>query len=474
MLRSLALAFVFALTAGTALAQSAPDPALVERGAYLARAGDCTACHTAPARDAAPFAGGYAIASPMGDIVSTNITPSKSHGIGNYTLEQFARAVRRGVRADGANLYPAMPYPSFAGIADDDIAALYAFFMLGVTPVDAAPTATTSLPFPFGFRPLMIGWNLFFGGSGFTPLAGADPEIVRGQYLVETLGHCGTCHTPRNFLMGEASGRFLGGGTVGAWIAPNITSDPMAGIGGWSAAELVSYLRDGAVRGKGVAGGPMAEAVEHSLRHLGDGDLGAIAAFLKTVPPVADAALTKPAYGWTEERPVALATIEPGNGPMQSDLADASTLDGAVLFNGGCATCHGVDGAGTPDGVYPSLTANTTVGASDPANLVLTIIGGVDRAGANGHAFMQPFVAELTNGQIATLASHVTARFGNPAVTVDEATVIALRAGGPAPWILAAAPWLLAIAGAVILLAIVGLVSFFVLRRRHDDGYDYI
>ena len=158
----------------------------------------------------------------------------------------------------------------------------------------------------------------------------------------------------------------------------------------------------------------MAEAVEHSLRYLPDEDLSAIAAYLKTVPPIADPALTQPAYGWTEARPVAVTTYETGNGPMQADLADATTLDGAVLFNGACATCHGVDGAGTPDGTFPSLTANATVGASDPANLVLTIAGGVDRKGANGHAFMQTFGEELTDAQIASVATYVTVALRQP------------------------------------------------------------
>ncbi len=473
MLRRLALLLVLLAAAGAARAQTAPDPALVERGAYVARAGDCTSCHTAPTPGAAPFAGGYAIPSPMGPIVSTNITPSKTHGIGNYSLEDFERAVRRGMLPDGTWLYPAMPYPAFSGIANDDIAALYAYFMLGVEPVDSAPAETTRLPFPFGFRPLMIGWNLFFGGSGFRPVAGASPEVVRGQYLVQTLGHCGTCHSPRNLLMGEETGaRFLAGGSVGGWTAPNITSDPVAGIGGWSADEIVAFLKDGHVPGKGVAGGPMAEAVQHSFRHLGDGDLAAIAAYLRTVPPVADADLAKPAYAWTEARPVSVTAYETGNGPTQADLADASTLDGAILFNGACATCHGIDGAGTPDGTFPSLTASSTVGASDPANLVLTIAEGVDREGAGGHAFMQTFGSELDNAQIAAVASYVTSRFGNPAVTVDKAAVSALRAGGPTPWIVTAAPWLVAIAGALVLLVIVGVLSLlFFRRRRHGHGF---
>lgn len=468
MLRRLALALLaLAGMAGAGAAQTAPDPALVERGAYVARAGDCTACHTAPG--GAPFAGGLAIPSPMGPIVSTNITPSKSHGIGDYSLADFAAAVRHGVLPDGTRLYPAMPYPAYAGVADDDIAALYAWLMLAVEPVDAAPAETTALPFPFGFRPLMIGWNLLYGGGGFVPKAGASDLVVRGQYLVETLGHCGTCHTPRNVLMGEERARFLGGGSVGAWVAPNITSDALAGIGGWSAEEMVAFLGKGRAPGKAVAGGEMAGVVEHSLSHLADVDLAAIAAYLQTVPPVADPALARPAYGWSEARPVAITAIEPGNGPTQSDLADSSTLDGAILFNGACATCHGLDGAGTPDGTYPSLTANSTVGASNPANLVLTIVGGLDRRDNDGHAFMQPFADELSDAQVAALASHVTARFGNPAVTIDAAGVEALRAGGPAPWIVAAAPWLVALAGGAVILILVGIVSLLLFgrRRRH-------
>jgi mono/diheme cytochrome c family protein len=464
-MRRLALALAAAVAlAAPALAQ-APDPALVERGEYLARAGDCTACHTAPTPGSAPFAGGYEVPSPMGPIISSNITPSKTHGIGNYTLEDFARAVREGVTPEGEHLYPAMPYTAYAGVTDEDIAALYAWFMLKVEPVDTAPPET-ELPFPFDYRALMIGWNLLYGGHRFVPAPGASPEVQRGQYLVETLGHCSTCHSPRNVLMGEERSRFLGGGTVGGWVAPNLTADPVAGLGGWSEAEIVAYLRDGFVAGKGVAAGPMAEAVAHSLRYLTEDDLGAIAAYLKAVPPVADPGLTRPAWGWTEARPVAVTTYETGNGPTQADLADSATTDGAILFNDACATCHGVDGAGTPDGTFPSLTANATVGASDPANLVLAIASGVDRVGANGHAFMQTFGSELNDAQIASVASYVTSRFGNPDVTVDAADVTLLRAGGPPPWILKAAPWLVAIAGGIVAVILVGLISLLFFRRR--------
>lgn len=464
-MRRIALTLVAAVLGAPAAGAQAPDPALIERGEYVARAGDCTSCHTAPEPGSAPFAGGYKIPSPMGPIVSSNITPSKTHGIGSYSLEDFSRAVRQGVASGGKRLYPAMPYPAYAGATDEDIAALYAYFMLGVEPVDTSPPPT-ELPFPFNLRPLMIGWNLLFAGRGFTPDAGASPEVQRGQYLVETLGHCSACHSPRNWLMGEERSRFLAGGTIGGWVAPNITTDPVAGIGGWSADEIVLLLRDGYVPGKGVAAGSMAEAVEHSLRYLTEDDLRAIAVYLRTVPPVADASLARPAYDWTEARPVAVTAYETSNGPMQADLANSTTLDGAVLYNGACATCHGVDGTGTSDGTFPSLTANATVGATDPANLVLTIAGGVDREGADGHAFMQTFGEELTDGQIAAVATYVTGRFGNPEVTVDEPTVTLLRAGGPAPWILKAAPWLFAGGIALVVIILVGIIAVTFGRRR--------
>jgi mono/diheme cytochrome c family protein len=248
------------------------DPALVERGHYLAVAGDCGACHSAPGDK--PMAGGLAVGTPIGAIISTNITPSKIAGIGTYTLAQFAAALRRGVRADGARLYPAMPYTAYAGVTDADVKALYSYFMLGVAPVDQRP-AEPRLPFPFNIRLSMMAWNLLFlDTKPFTPDPGKSAEWNRGAYLAVTLGHCGTCHTPRNLLMAEEGSRLLAGSDLGTWFAPNITSSANSGIGAWSVGDLVSYMRDGRAAGKGQAAGPMAEAIDHSLRHLSEGDRG--------------------------------------------------------------------------------------------------------------------------------------------------------------------------------------------------------
>ncbi|WP_271024260.1 cytochrome c [Rhizobium sp. RCAM05973] len=193
----------------------------------------------------------------MGTIFTTNITPSATAGIGQYTEEQFARAVRAGVRADGANLYPAMPYTSYNVLTDADIHDLYTYFQHGVAPVDTAPTRT-ALPFPMNIRLSMMAWNLLFLGSGDSKTdAAQSPEWNRGKYLVEGPAHCSTCHTPRGFLMQEVSAHYLGGAQVGPWYAPNITSDATSGIGSWSKDELVRYLATGSLPGKAQAAGSM-------------------------------------------------------------------------------------------------------------------------------------------------------------------------------------------------------------------------
>jgi mono/diheme cytochrome c family protein len=202
-----------------------PDQAtLIEQGRYLAVAGDCMACYTKP-EDGKPFAGGYGIASPLGTIFSTNITPSKTAGIGNYTEAQFARALQQGVRADGGQLYPAMPYTSYAGMTDVDVHALYTYFMHGVAPVDEMPPRT-KLPFPFNIRLSMVAWNLLFlDDRRFVPDTTKSPEWNRGAYLSVVMERCDACHTPRNLLMAKIRGKAFAGAPIGSWYAPNITSD---------------------------------------------------------------------------------------------------------------------------------------------------------------------------------------------------------------------------------------------------------
>jgi len=365
------LTVTFAVSVGAAA--NAPmafgtDVDLIARGKYMAIACDCVACHTAPGGEA--MAGGLAIGTPIGSIMSTNITPSKQNGIANYTLEQFDAALRRGVRADGKQLYPAMPYTSYALLSDDDVGALYAYFMNGVTPVETRPTET-SLPFPFNIRLSMAAWNLLFLDSGpFKRDSAQDAEWNRGAYLVRGPAHCGTCHTPRNLFMAESTSNLMAGGDVGFWHAPNVTSDPNSGVGGWTVEELIAYMRDGHAIGKSQAAGPMAEAVDNSLHLLTRDDLKAIAVYLKTVPPVHDPADTQPVFAWgspsdelTSIRGVALPQ-------------DRNSMTGPQLYDAYCATCHQAEGQGSFDGGLPSLLHNTALGRINTNNLVIVMLEG--------------------------------------------------------------------------------------------------
>jgi fructose 5-dehydrogenase cytochrome subunit len=444
---------------------SAEDAGLVARGQYLSKAGDCAACHTAP--NGKSMAGGLPIDSPFGQIYSSNITPSKTFGIGNYSEAQFARAVREGVRADGTHLYPAMPYPSYAGITDEDIKALYAYFTQGVEPVDTAPPAT-QLKFPFNQRWLMSGWNLLFaGGKPGAQVDGKSEAWNRGHYLVETLGHCDSCHTPRNFAMGEKTSLGLSGGQVGPWQAPNITSDPTSGIGGWSHDELVQYLRTGTVAGKGQAAGGMAEAIEKSLQYLSDADLSAIATYLKESPPVRNPKDKQPAYryeGSGEGYEAALRASNPGIGFDKPGPGYLPLVTGAQLYSGNCASCHQSRGEGTPDNAFPSLTHNSALGGDNADNLVMVILEGLHIHTQDDDRQMPGFADELTDEQVAQLASFVMKQYGNPDVTVTADRVALLRQGGANP---SAALLPAGIIGAVVvLLLLIALARWFGRRKR--------
>ncbi|CAM5199520.1 Mono/diheme cytochrome c family protein OS=Castellaniella defragrans OX=75697 GN=HNR28_000927 PE=4 SV=1 [Castellaniella defragrans] len=409
---------------GTRAAEpSSPDLRLIQKGEYLATAGDCMACHTA--HGGKPFAGGLAVATPIGNIFSTNITPSKTAGIGNYTLEQFTRAVRQGVRANGQHLYPAMPYTSYAKTSDADIQAMYAYFMHGVAPVDTA-APKTSLPFPFDIRLAMIGWNfLFLDDKPYHPVADKGTLWNRGAYLVHGLAHCAVCHTPRNTLMAEDSSQFLGGAYVGPWYAPNITSDMNSGIGDWSDAELVQYLSTGHTA-KAQASGPMMEAIDFSLRHLTKADLQAIAAYLKTVPAIHDPADdAKPVSSWGKASDE-LDTVRGHPWPENQDL-----MTGPQLYDAHCASCHQAQAQGSFGGGLPALFHNTATGRLQTNNLVLAILDGIDLPAQGNDVIMPGFREVMSDTQVATLGNYLMKAYGNPAgeVTVDQVT--ALRSGTP-------------------------------------------
>lgn len=451
------------LLSSTASADVSTDATLLARGQYLAIAADCAACHSVSGDK--PLAGGLPIASPFGQIYSSNITPSKQFGIGDYSEAQFARAVREGVNAKGEHLYPAMPYPSYAGISDGDMHALYIWFMQGVKPVDAAPPAT-QLAFPFNQRWLMFGWNMLFAnGKPLVDDASKSPEWNRGRYLVDALGHCDACHTPRNIAMGEESGKVLAGGQVGAWYAPNITSDPISGIGGWSHQELVQYLRTGAVANKGQAAGGMAEAVEKSLQYLTDEDINAIATYLKATPPIRDAKDVKADYNWAGDGKnvePALRANNPGIEYHKNQRGYAPLTSGAQLYSANCASCHQTSGQGTPDHAWPSLVHNSATGANNASNLVAAILNGVSIT-TQGNTRLMPAMGDtLTDDQIAKIANFVMHSYGNPDVTISPEQVATARAGGANPTHMLYG--MMAGAVAVLLLLVGG--GMFVRRRK--------
>lgn len=439
-------------TTFSAYAENASDAAsLIAKGKYLAIAADCGACHTTPDQGA-PMAGGYIISSPLGNIIASNITPSKIAGIGDYTEQDFAKAVREGINKQGQHLYPAMPYTSYAKITDEDMHALYAYFMHGVKADDHQP-AKTDLPFPFNIRASMALWNLLFAENKvFIPSKDKSEQINRGDYLVNALAHCDTCHTPRNALMGQDNSHALGGGSLGSWYAPNITPDKQAGIGNWSDAEIAQYLKTGHVAGKAQAAGPMAEAVEHSLQHLSDDDITAMVAWLRQIPAVSEPA----------------ATSRENKGKPATDEAALRAVShpdaGWEIYGSTCANCHQPDGSGNK--YYPSLYHNTTTGASQADNLIATIVYGVHRQVKGEYADMPGFGPDafytdrLNDQQIADVSNYVLKNFGNAQLTVTPEQVKTVREGGERPLIARLAqPAVWGSAAAVAIIVLMVLIS---------------
>ncbi len=384
------------------------DPALIQRGAYLAIAGDCAACHTSP--HGQRFAGGLPMPIPLlGKIYSSNITPDPSTGIGNQSLAEFDRAVRGGIGKDGRHLYPAMPYVSYSKISDDDIQALYAYFKYGVPAVKHAIPPST-IHWPLSMRWPLAFWNMLFAPS--TPYQ-TDPkqtdEWNRGAYLVQGLAHCGTCHTPRGLFLQEKAldanhKHFVAGATLAGWEAYNITTDPTAGIGTWTPAQLYVYLRSGSVPDLAQAAGPMAEAVQHSFSQLSDSDLRALVTYIQPVPAVNDGSRkSRTTWGAASQADIQIRGLK-------------ETRDPATLYLGACASCHQASGLGSSDHYYPSLVHNSTVGASNPNNLIQVILHGIQRKTTHPDQdiAMPAFQNELTDEQIATLTNYLTQKFGNP------------------------------------------------------------
>jgi mono/diheme cytochrome c family protein len=279
------IAAAFALTLLTRVVPAAAGEDVVTRGEYLVRAGGCFSCHTAVGGP--KLAGGRALATPFGTFYSPNITPDPQTGIGRWTDAQFVRALREGVRPDGANYFPVFPYPSFTGITDGDALAIKAY--LFSRPPVRQQTRSHDVLFPFSSRFLQTGWKLLFFTPGpFEPALERSAAYNRGAYLVSALAHCGECHTPRNFLGATRSGQWLAGTPDGpdGRVVPNITPDPGTGIGKWEKEDVVELLKTGATPEQTKVKGAMREVIEGGLKYLSDGDLEAIADYLFAQPPI--------------------------------------------------------------------------------------------------------------------------------------------------------------------------------------------
>ncbi|HEY6645035.1 cytochrome c [Povalibacter sp.] len=403
------LASVLLMAAGTMQHAAADAPAsdsAVERGKYLAIAGNCSSCHTTGQGEY--MAGGVSFATPFGTLYSTNITSHPEKGIGSWTREQFRTSMRSGVRPNGEHLYPAFPYTSFTKVSDDDIDALYAYFQT-VPPADWTPPEN-DMPFPFNQRALMGAWKaLFFKEGAFTPDPKQSDEWNRGAYLVEGLAHCGACHTPRNMLGAEKSSQALSGGLytdkipdgdLMPWSAVNLTS-AKSGLAKWTVDDLTSYLKTG--KNSFIATyGPMNEVIMNSTRHLSEADVRAMSVYIKSLPPIEH---------------------------KGSKASDKVLAHGEMLYTVYCGSCHLPTGLGDPNS-GPPLVGSAVIQAPSPASLLNTLMFGPELpepALETQWMTMEAFGEKMTDEEIAALASYLRSAWGNEGGAVSAKDVAAHR-----------------------------------------------
>ncbi|TAL93738.1 MAG: cytochrome c [Paraburkholderia sp.] len=394
----------------------AADDALIQRGAYLAKLGDCVACHSAPRGK--PFAGGLPMNTPMGQIYTTNITPDPDTGIGRYTGEEFARAMREGVAKDGHNLYPAMPYPSYAKINDDDMHALYAYFMSGVAPVKQA-NREPDIKWPLNMRwPLKL-WNLVFLKRGvYQDKPGKDVAWNRGAYLIQGLGHCGSCHTPRGIAfqekaLDESGSAFLTGSLLDGWFAANLTGEYNVGLGRWTEQDLATFLKTGA-NAHASAFGSMTSVINNSTQGMNDTDVTAMARYLKSLPAAGGYGGAQYAY---DPKATRVSLNRPANDP------------GAKVYTAYCMHCHGVDGRGFAPMLAP-LAGNPNVLEKDASSLVNVTLNGTGDLVTGGIPAPYPmpkYAPVLNDRQIADVLTFIRAGWNNNAPAVRPDDVAKLR-----------------------------------------------
>lgn len=421
-MRAALLCLVTILLVGPAAALEPPLPAgemtdEIARGRYLATAGDCIACHTEH-DGGIPFAGGRAVPTPFGTLYTPNLTPDPETGIGDWSDEEWLDAVRHGVRPDGAQLYPALPYAWFAKVRDADLLAIKTYLM-SLEPVEKA-RPERDLIFPLGFRPLVYGWKLLFFDDGpFVPDPNKSERWNRGAYLVEGLGHCGACHSPKNFAgaaTDELAERYSGS-ELQNWHAPDLGPDPRTGLGAWSEDDIVQYLKTG-TNGRQFAGGLMREVVEYSTQWLTDEDLHAIATYLKDLPGKA--------------APAGAAAVPPPEPRTRVGAETVAETDdpGAVLYRDNCVGCHRWDGGGIAD-VFPTLAGSPIVVADDATSLIHVVLAGGDEASTRSRPTlinMPGFGWKFDDTEVAAVVDYIRSSWGNDAGAVEAERVAELRA----------------------------------------------
>jgi len=406
----IALLALFFAGAPEAMAQqtAAADPALLKKGEYLARAGDCIACHTA--REGKTFAGGLPMKTPFGTLYTSNITPDPQTGIGAWTSDQFYQMMHNGRFPDGGLVYPAMPFGSYTKVTREDSDAIFAY-LRSVAPV-RQPNRPHDLTFPFNNRSLIIGWRtLFFKEGEFKPDPTKSAEWNRGAYLVEGLGHCGMCHTAINALGGSSESQAFEGGLIPMqnWYAPSLTSNKEAGLGEWSIQEITDYLRVG-VSSRGAVYGPMAEVVYNSTQYLNDEDIRAMAVYLKGL-----------AQGSSPEKAAA---------PLPSAESSLLLSLGKQIYDRECASCHGATGLGMPPH-YPPLASNQSIEMASAVNPIRMVLNGGYPPGTAGNPMpygMPPFAHRLSDDEVAAVVTYIRTSWGNRGGPVSARQANELRA----------------------------------------------
>ena len=387
--------------APSAASRAMPAAQKAARGAYLAKAADCMACHTV--RGGAAYAGGRALQTPFGNVLSPNITPDKETGIGNWSADDFWNALHNGASKDGRLLYPAFPYTNYTLLTRDDSDALYAYFQT-IAPVKQA-NRPHQLRFPFNQQVTLAVWRaLYFKPAAFEPLRTQSEEWNRGAYLVQGAGHCIACHSPRNAL--GASDKTLSGGLIPAlgWYAPSLTSDREAGLGDWDIKDISDLLKTGVSR-RATVFGPMAEVVRESLQHLDDADIRAMAVYLKSLPDDAS-------KGGKYER-------------ADDPQSVAYLAAGEKIYRNACMDCHGEHGEGIAP-VYPPLAGNRALTMDEAVNPIRVVLNGGFAPGTAGNPRpygMPPFSHALNDVEVAQVVSYLRSAWGNNAPPVDSVTV---------------------------------------------------